>query len=217
MLTLYTYFRSSAAFRMRIALNYKGLAYEPTFVSLVKAEHLVEDYRSLNPQALVPTLVDGAQVLNQSMAMIEYLDEMHPGPKLLPGSALHRWRSRSLAQLVACEIHPVNNLRILKYLKSPLGHSQEDIDAWYRHWCAEGLSAYERELNAVKAVDHASGDFSVGNQVSMADVCLVPQIFNAKRFNLDTRAYPKTMAIFDRLMALPSFDLAQPANQPDAF
>jgi maleylpyruvate isomerase len=216
MLTLYTYFRSSAAFRMRIALHYKGLSYDSKYVSLVKAEHLSEDYAKLNPQGLVPTLIDGEHVLNQSMAMIEYLDETQPGPKLVPGEALQRWRIRALAQLVACEIHPINNLRILKYLKSPLNHTQEEIDTWYRHWCIEGLSAYERELSAAPpALSH--GAYSVGDQVSLADVCLVPQIFNAKRFNVDTSAFPKTMAIFERLMTLPAFDSSQPSKQADAF
>jgi maleylpyruvate isomerase len=216
MLTLYTYFRSSAAFRMRIALHYKGLSYEPKYVSLVKAEHLSADYAKLNPQGLVPTLVDGEHVLNQSMAIIEYLDETLPGPKLLPGNALQRWRSRALAQLVACEIHPINNLRILKYLKTPLNHTQEEIDTWYRHWCTEGLGAYERELNAAP-VGLAAGLYSVGDQVSLADLCLVPQIFNAKRFNVDTSEFPKTMAVFDRLMLLPSFESSQPSKQADAF
>jgi maleylpyruvate isomerase len=216
MLTLYTYFRSSAAFRMRIALQYKGLAYEPKYVSLVKAEHLSADYAKLNPQGLVPTLIDGEHALNQSMAMIEYLDETQAGPKLLPGEALQRWRTRSLAQLVACEIHPINNLRILKYLKTPLNHSQEEIDTWYRHWCVEGLAAYERELAAAPA-GLGSGLYSVGDQVSLADVCLVPQIFNAKRFNVDTSPFPKTMAVFERLMLLPAFDTSQPSKQADAF
>ncbi len=216
MLTLYTYFRSSAAFRMRIALHIKGLSYDPKFVSLVKAEHHSDDYAKLNPQGLVPTLVAGDHVLNQSMAIIEYLDETQVGPRLLPGDALQRWRSRSLAQLVACEIHPINNLRVLKYLKSPLNHSQEEIDTWYRHWCIEGLSAYERELSA-GPIASRPGLYSVVDQVSLADVCLVPQIFNAQRFNVDTRAFPKTMAIFDRLMGLPAFESSQPSKQADAF
>jgi maleylpyruvate isomerase len=216
MLTLYTYFRSSAAFRMRIALHYKGLSYDPKYVSLVKSEHLSADYAKLNPQGLVPTLLDGEHVLNQSMAMIEYLDETQTGPKLLPGEALQRWRIRSLAQLVACEIHPINNLRILKYLKSPLNHNQEEIDTWYRHWCIEGLAAYERELHA-GPISFSNGRYSVGDEVSLADVCLVPQIFNAKRFNVDTSAFPKTMAIFERLMLLPCFDTSQPSKQADAF
>lgn len=217
MLTLYTYFRSSAAFRMRIALHYKGLSYDPQYVSLVKAEHLGADYAKLNPQGLVPTLIDGEHLLNQSMAMIEYLDEAHPGPKLVPGEALQRWRIRSLAQLIACEIHPINNLRILKYLKSSLNHTQEEIDVWYRHWCAEGLGAYERELSVGTTQTLRPGQYSVGDQVSLADVCLVPQIFNAKRFNVDTAALPKTMAIFERLMKLPSFESSQPSKQADAF
>jgi maleylpyruvate isomerase len=216
MFTLYTYFRSSAAFRMRIALHHKGLAWEPRYVSLVKSEHRQADYLSLNPQGLVPSLVDDEHTLNQSMAMIEYLDETQTGPKLVPGDALTRWRVRSLAQLVACEIHPVNNLRILKYLKDPLKHSQEEIDTWYRHWCTEGLSTFERELNRVDKVPK-SGLYCVGDQVSLADVCLVPQIFNAQRFAVDLSPFPSTMTIFERLMLLPAFDLSQPSKQPDAF
>jgi maleylpyruvate isomerase len=216
MLTLYTYFRSSAAFRLRITLAYKGLSYDAKYVSLAKAEHLNADYAKLNPQGLVPVLLDGEHLLNQSMAMIEYLDETQGAPLLVPGQALQRWRVRSLAQLVACEIHPINNLRILKYLKSPLNHTQEEIDAWYRHWCEEGLAAYEREIETAHPAV-SSGLYSVGNEVSLADVCLVPQIFNAKRFNVDTSAFPKTMAIFDRLMQLPAFDSSQPNKQADAF
>ncbi len=215
MLTLYTYFRSSAAFRMRLALNHKGLAWEPRYVSLVKNEHRDPAYQALNPQGLVPTMIDGGERLNQSMAMIEYLDETQPGAKLLPDQPLARWRGRSLAQLVACEIHPVNNLRILKYLKGEMGHSQEEVDTWYRHWCTEGLSAFERQLADAPA-GLAPGLYCVGDQVSLADVCLVPQIFNAQRFAVDLAPYPMTMAIFKRLMALPAFDAAQPSKQPDA-
>ncbi len=201
---------------MRIVLHFKGLSYDSKYVSLVKAEHLSADYAKLNPQALVPTLMDGEHVLNQSMAMIEYLDETQPGPKLVSGDALQRWKIRSLAQLIACEIHPINNLRILKYLKCPLNHTQEEIDTWYRHWCVEGLNAYERELSAAPLALR-DGQYSVGDQVSLADVCLVPQIFNAKRLNVDTSSLPKTMAIFERLMTLPAFESSQPCKQADAF
>ena len=143
---LYTYFRSSAAFRVRCALNLKGLAYEPEVVWLLTEEQKSDAYAALNPQQLVPTLIDDGHVLNQSMAIIEYLDETKPGPKLLPADPLGRARVRALSQLIACEIHPVNNLRILKYLKRTLGHDQPTIDTWYRHWVAEGLAAFEREL-----------------------------------------------------------------------
>ncbi len=211
MLTLYTYFRSSAAFRVRIALNYKNLAWQPEVIWLPSGEQAGTSYQAVNPQALVPTLVEDGQPLAQSMAIIEYLDETHPQPPLLPGSPRDRARIRSLAQLVACDIHPVNNLRILKYLKREMGQEQEAIDGWYRHWCTEGLSAYERQL-----ADGGGGDFSHGSQVTLADVCLVPQIFNAQRFEVDMARFPKTMTIFDHCMALPAFDAAQPSKQPEA-
>ena len=211
MIKLYTYFRSSAAFRVRIALNHKGIPFEPETVWLLDSEQRAEKYRKLNPQALVPTLIDGANTLNQSMAIIEYLDETKPGPKLLPADPIGRARVRALSQYVACEIHPLNNMRILAYLKNTLALDQQHIDAWYRHWCEEGLVSFEQQISDGKA-----GLYCHGDSVSMADVCLVPQIFNAKRFKVDLTPYPKTIAIFDRLMLLPAFDAAQPNKQPDA-
>lgn len=211
MLTLHTYFRSSAAFRVRCALNHKGLAYVPEIVWLPGDDQKSDAYRALNPQGLVPTLIDADLVLNQSMAIIEYLDETRTGPKLLPADPRGRARVRALSQLVACEIHPVNNLRILKYLKHVLGHPQPTIDAWYRHWVAEGLAAFERDL-----VRGGTGRYCHGDAVSMADCCLVPQIFNAKRFECPLEPYPTTMRVFDALMTLPAFDAAQPSRQPDA-
>lgn len=211
MLTLYTFFRSSAAFRVRIALNHKGIAYDPKYIWLPEGEQQAQTYQAVNPQGLVPTLIDGPNSLNQSMAIIEYLDETKPGPKLLPADAIGRARVRSLSQYIACEIHPVNNLRILKYLKSALGLDQDRIDTWYRHWVDEGLAAFERQL-----ADGGAGQYCHGDTVTMADICLVPQIFNAKRFKVELSNFPKTMAIFDRLMLLPAFDAAQPGKQPDA-
>ena len=211
MLKLYTYFRSSAAFRVRIALNYKGLAYEPVFVSLVKDEHRSADYQALNPQALVPALVDEQRVISQSLAIIEYLDETQPGPRLLPSDALERARVRSLSMLVAAEIHPLNNLRVLKYLRGPLAQPESAVNTWYRHWVQEGLAAYERELAA-----QPGHRFSLGDTVSLADVCLVPQIFNAKRFETDLSPYPAVMRVFEACMALEAFQKAQPSAQPDA-
>ena len=211
MLTLHTYFRSSAAFRVRCALNHKGLAWSPEVVWLLADEQRSPAYRTLNPQALVPTLIDGDSVLNQSLAIIEYLDETKPGPKLLPADPAGRARVRSLSLLVACEIHPVNNLRILKYLKDVLGHDQATVDAWYRHWVAEGLGAFESEL-----ADPRTGRYCHGDAVSMADCCLVPQIFNAQRFKCDLSPYPATLRVFEALMRLPAFDAAQPSKQPDA-
>ena len=211
MLTLYTYFRSSAAFRVRIALNLKRLDWQPEVIWLPTGEQSQPAYQSVNPQALVPTLVEGEQRIAQSMAIIEYLDETHPQPPLLPGGPLDRARIRSLAQLIACDIHPLNNLRILKYLKREMNQTQDAIDSWYRHWCTQGLSAYERQLAGASA-----GDFSHGNQVTMADVCLEPQIFNAQRFEVDMKQFPKTLAIFERCMKLEAFDAAQPSKQAEA-
>jgi maleylacetoacetate isomerase len=211
MTTLYNYFRSSAAFRVRIALNYKGIAYTPQAVSLVDNKHRDADYRALNAQGLVPSLNIDEHMLSQSMAIIEYLEETRPEPALLPRDALGRHRVRALSQVIACEIHPINNLRILKYLKHPLNHSQEEIDTWYRHWCVEGLSAFETMLS-----DGASGLYCHGDSVTMADVCLVPQVFNALRFKVDMSAYPRIGQINARLLALAAFDAAQPSKQPDA-
>ncbi len=209
---LYTYFRSSAAFRVRIALNLKGLAYETSFVHLPRGEHRAPAYGAVNPQALLPTLDDGGNLLTQSLAIIEYLDETHPDVPLLPGDALGRARVRSLAMLIACEIHPVNNLRVLQHLKRALGQSEEQTNAWYRHWIAEGLTKFEADLTKTSA----TGRFCHGDAPTMADCCLAPQVFNAQRYKCDTSAYPATMRIFAECMKLDAFDRAQPAKQPDA-
>lgn len=207
---LYTYFRSSAAFRVRIALNLKGLKYEPRFIHLPKGEHRAAAYADVNAQALLPTLeLDDGTRLNQSLAIIEYLDEKHPQPPLVPKESLARARVRSLSYLIASEIHPLNNLRVLQHLKR-LGQTQEQIDTWYRYWIADGLAKLEAEL-AGKA-----GKFCHGDAPTMADCCLVPQIFNAKRYNSDLAPYPATMRIFEACMKLEAFDHAQPSKQPDA-
>jgi len=207
---LYTYFRSSAAFRVRIALNLKSLKYEPVFVHLAKGEHRGGSYPQVNPQALLPTLeLDDGTRLNQSLAIIEYLDELQPQPPLVPREPLARARVRSLSQLIASEIHPLNNLRVLQHLKR-LGQTQEQIDTWYRHWIADGLAKLEAELKG------KAGKFSHGAAPTMADCCLVPQIFNAKRYQSDLAPYPVTMRVFDACMQLEAFDRAQPSKQPDA-
>jgi maleylacetoacetate isomerase/maleylpyruvate isomerase len=207
---LYTYFRSSAAFRVRIALNLKGVPYQPVFVHLAKGEHRKPEYAKVNPQALVPTLeLDDGTRLNQSLAIIEFLEEKHPRPALLPKDALGRARVRSLSNLVASEIHPVNNLRVLQHLKRALGQSQDEIDTWYRYWIADGLAKLEAELQGKHRFCH-------GDTPTMADCCLVPQIFNAKRYNSDLAPYPNTMRVFDECMKLEAFDRAQPSKQPDA-
>lgn len=208
---LYTYFRSSAAFRVRIALHLKGLAYEAAFVHLAKGEHLQPAFAKVNPQGLLPALqVDGA-LLAQSIAIMEYLEETKPQPPLLPADPLARARVRSLALIVACEIHPLNNPRVLKYVKNTLGHRQEEIDTWYRHWIADGLAKLEAELERPGTGRHCHGDAP-----TMADCCLVPQIFNAQRFNSDLKPYPTVMRVFDACMKLDAFDRAQPSKQPDA-
>jgi maleylacetoacetate isomerase/maleylpyruvate isomerase len=208
---LYTYFRSSAAFRVRIALNLKRLAYQPVFVHLARGEHRQQQYTEVNPQALLPTLeLDDGTRLTQSLAIIEWLDEKHPTPALLPKEPLALARVRSLAYLVACEIHPLNNLRVLQHLKRALGQSQEQIDSWYRHWIADGLAKLEADL-----ARPGTGKFCHGDAPTMADCCLVPQIFNAKRYSSDLAPYPVTLRIFENCMKLEAFDRAQPAKQPD--
>jgi len=210
-LRLYTYFRSSAAFRVRIALNLKGLAYSPSFVHLAKGEHLQPAYQAVNPQGLVPALeVDGA-LLAQSIAILEYLEETHPQPPLLPADPRGRARVRSLSLIVACEIHPLNNPRVLKYVKNTLGHTQDEVNAWYRHWIADGLAKLEAELGKPGTGRHCHGDAP-----GMADCCLVPQIFNAQRFECDLAPYPSVMRVFGACMQLDAFDRAQPVKQPDA-
>ena len=208
---LYTYFRSSAAFRVRIALNLKGLAYDPLFVHLPKGEHRKPEYAKVDPQGLLPTLLDGGHALSQSLAIIEYLEERHPEPPLLPRDAPGRARVRSLSLLVACEIHPLNNLRTLQHLKRALGQNEEQINTWYRHWIADGLAKLEADLGRA-----GSGRFCHGASPTMADCCLVPQIFNAKRYESDLAPYPTVMRIFDACMTLEAFDRAQPSKQPDA-
>ena len=208
---LYTYFRSSAAFRVRIALNLKGIAYEPMFVHLAKGEPRAPAYTKVNPQALLPTLeLDDGTRIHQSLAIIEYLDETHPAKPLVPEDALGKARVRSLSYLIASEIHPLNNLRVLQHLKRALGQSEDQVNAWYRHWIADGLAKLEAELASNK------GRFCHGEAPTMADCCLVPQIFNAKRYQSDLAPYPQTMRVFEACMQLEAFDRAQPSKQPDA-
>ena len=209
---LYTYFRSSAAFRVRIALNLKALAYEPAFVHLPKGEHRKPEYGALNPQGLVPTLEDGGRLLTQSLAIIEYLEETHPNPPLLPRDPFARARARSLALFVACEMHPLNNLRTLTHLKKELGQSEEQVNAWYRHWIAEGMA----KLEAVMAKTPGTGKYSQGDAPGIADCSLVPQVFNAQRYKCDLAPFPTVMRVFDACMKLEAFDRAQPGKQPDA-
>ena len=212
MLKLHSYFRSSAAYRCRIALNLKGLAHETALVHLIKdgGQHTAPAYRAVNPQALVPTLEHDGRVITQSLAIIEYLDELHPEPPLLPGDAERRARIRAFALVIACDIHPLNNLRVLGYLKGPLQQSQTAADAWYRHWVETGLAACEALL------PRAASGFCFGDRPTLADVCLVPQLYNARRFKCDLAAVPRLLAIDAACRALPAFANAAPEAQPDA-
>ena len=208
---LYNYFRSSASFRVRIALAVKGLAYEYLPVHLAKGEQKQPEFAAVNTEGLVPVLqLDDGQRLTQSMAIIEYLDEAHPEPALLPRDAIGRARVRALSQIVACEIHPLNNLRVLNHLRKVLGQTEDQVNAWYQHWVALGLQAYEARLAEVP------GRFSHGDTPTLADCCLVPQIFNAQRFECDLSGLPRTMAAFEACMALEAFQKAQPSACPDA-
>lgn len=217
---LYSYFRSSASFRVRIALQIKGLPYDYQAVHLLRGEHRDPAYASMVGDALVPALVtDEGAVLPQSLAIMEYLEELHPTPALLPATPLARARVRGLAQMVACEIHPLNNPRVLKYLTGTLGADEEAKTTWYRHWVRQGLEAFERQLVLLAAERQAAGDspsvYCWGDVPTLADCCLVPQIFNATRFDVPLEGLPLTMAAFDACMALPAFQQAQPSACPD--
>lgn len=208
---LYSYFRSSAAYRARIALNLKGLSYETVAVHLIKdgGHNRRPDYRAINPQMRVPALItDSGDTLIQSIAIIEYLDETHPEPPLLPKDPVARAKVRGLAELIACDIHPLNNTSPLRYLKRELGQEQSAIDAWYHHWVLEGFEALEALI--------APGPYAYGNAVTLADVCLVPQVANARRLKVPLEKFPKIVAIDAACMKLPAFDRARPENQPDA-
>lgn len=208
---LYTYFRSSAAYRVRIALNLKGLAYGSIPVNLSPGEHRRPEYLALNPQGLVPALEDGGVLIGQSLAILEYLEETQPQPQLLPRAPADRARVRSLALCIACDVHPLNNLRVLNYLRS-MGNDQDALDRWYRHWISEGLRALEEEAKRFSA----DGRHLFGDVITLADVCLVPQMFNARRFNCDLTPYPVLSAISGHLESLPEFARASPEAQPDA-
>ncbi|MDE2050226.1 MAG: maleylacetoacetate isomerase [Gammaproteobacteria bacterium] len=209
---LYTYFRSSAAYRVRIALNLKGIDCESAPVNLRPGAHRQPDYLARNPQGLIPALEDGGAVIGQSLAIIEYLEETHPQPPLLPRATLDRARVRSMALAVACDIHPLNNLRVLNYLRSPLGHDEAAVDTWYRHWIAEGFRSLEEEAERVSG----DGRHMFGMEVTLADVCLVPQMANARRFKCNVEPFPVLRAICAHLETLSPFARAAPDAQPDA-
>ena len=208
---LYSYFRSSAAYRVRIALNLKNLAYETIAVHLVKdgGHNKRPEFRAVNPQMRVPTFVaPSGEVLIQSLAIIEYLDETHPDPPLLPKDPIARAQIRALADVIACDIHPLNNVGPLRYLKNQMGQGQSAIDAWYHHWVRTGFEALEALVRPAP--------YAFGSQVTLADVCLVPQVYNARRLKVPRDSFPKIVGIEAACLALPAFDRARPENQPDA-
>jgi maleylpyruvate isomerase len=213
-LKLYSYFRSSAAYRVRIALNLKGLDYEYAPVHLLRdgGQQLKPEYRELNPDGIVPTLIDGDDVLNQSLAIIEYLEETHPEPPLLPRAPVDRAFVRSIALQVACEIHPLDNLRVLKYLKHQVKTPDDVKDAWYAHWVEAGFESLEKRL----ASDRRVGALCFGDTPTVADLCLVPQVFNARRFKIDMSRFPTIERIADHAGEIDAFQRAAPAQQPDA-
>lgn len=209
---LYSYWRSSAAYRVRIALNYKQIEYQQITPNLASGEHQTADYRATNPQGLVPALAHKGEIIAQSLAIIEYLESVQPIPSLWPAEPLSRARVNAMAQAIACDIHPLNNLRVLKYLKSEMGQDDVAVNAWYVRWVSDGFSALETWAGPYSADrKHLFGD-----TVSLADICLVPQMYNARRFGVDLEPYPKLVAIDQYLSTLPAFAAAAPEVQPDA-
>ncbi|KLK92530.1 maleylacetoacetate isomerase [Microvirga vignae] len=205
---LYTYFRSSAAYRVRIALNLKGVPYESVAVNLLKGEQRGEAYGAINPQKRIPALDIGGTILIQSPAILEYLDEVYPEPPLLPVGAVNRAKVRAIASIIGCDVHPLDNLGPLNYLKKKLGHDQAIVDAWYAHWVREGFDAIEALIEP--------GPYVCGSRVTLADIYLVPQVFNARRFNIPLHAYPKIVAVDAACAELRAFQDAAPERQPDA-
>jgi maleylacetoacetate isomerase len=208
---LYSFFNSSTSFRVRIALALKGLPYEYAGVNLRAGEQGKAEYRALSPAAIVPTLIDGDVKLTQSLAIIDYLDARYPAPRLVPADPLERARVLEIAQTIACEIHPINNIRVLKYLSGPLGVSDADKSAWYAHWVEEGLSAVESLLAA-----GPRSVFCIGDAPTLADCCLVPQVANAQRMGCDLSRFERVMAVYEHCMAQQAFIDAAPQNQPDS-
>jgi maleylacetoacetate isomerase len=208
---LYSYFRSSAAYRVRIALNLKGIAYETVSVHLVKdgGHNKRPEFRAVNPQMRVPALVTPAgDILIQSLAIIDYLEETHPQPTLLPKDPIARAKVRALAEIVACDIHPLNNIGPLRYLKNTMGQEQSAIDAWYHHWVTSGFEAIEALIEG--------SPYACGNEVTLADLCLVPQVYNARRLKVPLEKFPKIVGVDKACLALAAFERARPENQPDA-
>ena len=211
---LYTFFRSSTSYRLRIALALKGLDYQAHYVSLPKMQHRADDYMAVNPQGLLPALIeDDGTVLAQSLAMLEYLDETYPTPRLVPTDVKDRAYVRMMSQIVACDMHPLNNVRVLKYLGARWKLPEADVNEWYAHWVTEGFRSFETTLTQFAR----HGTYCLGDTLTLAEICLVPQVANARRFNCDLSPYPLLVAISDRAEALPAFQAAAPAGQADAF
>ena len=209
---LYSFWRSSACYRVRIALNLKRIAFETASVDLPGNAQHEPAFKEINPQEIIPVLMHGGRVLRQSLAIMEYLDETWPENPLLPSVARDRQRSRAIAQAIACEIHPLNNLRVMKYLETTFGASKEQRETWMRHWISMGFDALEKVLND----NPSTGAFCEGDRPTIADCCLVPQVYNAKRFGVDMAPYANISRINDDCLALEPFDRARPELQPDA-
>lgn len=215
---LYTYYRSTAAYRVRIGLNLKNIAYESIPINLLESQQFGIEYSAINPQMRVPTLIDSTSdkdrndefVLGQSIAILEYLEEKFPEPALLPKDILQRAKVRSFCQLIACDIHPLNNSSVLQYLRKNFHQEKEGVDAWYHHWLTKGFDALEILLK------DNEGPFCFGETLTMADICLIPQIYNAFRFEFSMNAYPQLLAIYQHCLPLKAFDMAKPENQLDA-
>ncbi|MFK0571372.1 maleylacetoacetate isomerase [Endozoicomonas sp.] len=205
---LYSYFRSSAAYRVRIAMNLKGIDYQQSAVNLLKGQQQSEEYKAINPEGLVPALVTEQGMLTQSLAILEWLEETYPEPSIIPGDPWQKAQLRSMAYLVSCDIHPVDNLRVIKYLQQELAVSDDAKKQWYKHWIHTGFTALEAQLN--------DQPFCCSEQPSIADICLIPQVFNALRFKVDMSDFPKIATIYKHCNSLPSFIDAAPENQPDS-
>ena len=208
MITLYNYHRSSAAYRVRIALNLKGIDYKMVNINLLEAEEQGEDYLKINAQGLVPSLLDDGAIITQSLAIVEYLDEKYSDNPLLPSKPIERALVRSLANIIACDIHPLDNLRVLKYLVNELDVLEEDKIVWYQHWITKGFDAFETQLKEV-----SNGQFCFSESATIADAFLIPQVYNAHRFKVDMNKYPLINGINDHCLTLPAFDKAVPENQ----
>lgn len=207
---LYSFFNSSTSYRVRIALALKGQSYDTHGVNLRSGQQRAAEYLDVNPSGVVPSLVDGDVSLSQSLAIIDYLDSRYPEPRLIPAAPVQRARVLEVSNAIACDIHPVNNLRILRYLKDELNIGEEARNAWYRHWVAEGLSGVDALLQR-----HGDGAYCFGDAPTMADCCLVPQVANALRMKCDLAAFTRVMAIYEHASAQPAFVAAEPARQPD--